>query len=103
VALKIDDATLIPLIQHFYGYSGNDLNQTAVRLIGMQPLPAQAWLKIDLKVPYDWEADTIPSSFELQLGKSFSPSFGLYVDGLVGLGGDRPYDWGLGVGARFNY
>jgi len=103
VALQLDGATLIPLVQHFYGYSGNDLNQTAARLIGMKPLPGQSWLKIDFKVPYDWEADAVPASFELQYGKSFTPSFGLYVDGLLGLGGDRPYDWGLGVGARFNY
>jgi hypothetical protein len=33
----------------------------------------------------------------------FNPSFGVYVDGLIGMGSDRPYDWGLGVGLRFNY
>jgi len=25
------------------------------------------------------------------------------VDGLFGVGGDKPYDWGVGIGARFNY
>jgi len=25
------------------------------------------------------------------------------VDGLFGIGGDRPYDWGVGVGVRYNY
>ena len=40
---------------------------------------------------------------EVQLGKMFSPSFGVYVDGLFGIGPARPYDWGVGVGVRFNY
>jgi hypothetical protein len=40
---------------------------------------------------------------ELQLGKMYSPSFGVYLDGLIGIGGDRPYVWGVGVGTRFNY
>jgi len=26
-----------------------------------------------------------------------------WVDGLLGIGGDRPYDWGVGVGLRFKY
>ena len=40
---------------------------------------------------------------EMQLGKMFTPAFGTYLDGLFGVGGDKPYDWGVGVGARFNY
>jgi len=28
--------------------------------------------------------------------KMFSESFDTYVDGLVGIGDDRPYDWGVG-------
>ena len=31
------------------------------------------------------------------------PGFGTYVDGLIGIGGDKPYDWGLGVGGLLNY
>ena len=31
------------------------------------------------------------------------PNFGLFAEGLIGLGGDRPYDHGIGVGLRFNY
>jgi hypothetical protein len=26
-----------------------------------------------------------------------------YMDLLAGIGTDRPYDWGVGVGVRFNY
>lgn len=103
IALKYGDTMLIPLVQHFQSYNGEDVSQTAFRLIGMKPLAGQAWAKLDLKVPYDWENDEVPASVELQLGKSFSPSFGAYIDGLAGIGSDRPYDLGVGIGVRFNY
>jgi hypothetical protein len=94
---------LIPLVQHFASYSGDNLSLTAARLIGLQTLPNKAWAKLDLKVPYDWDNDTVPADIELQLGKSFSQSFGAYVDLQAGLGGDKPYDWATGIGLRFNY
>ena len=40
---------------------------------------------------------------ELQVGKNITEGTALYADALVGVGSDRPYDWGLGVGLRFNY
>jgi hypothetical protein len=96
--------SLIPLIQHFSSYSGATVNTTAFRVIMLQPLPEKSWLKLDAKVPVDWENDNaIPATAELQLGKTYSKGFGAYADLLVGLGSDRPYDWGLGVGLRFSY
>ena len=68
VALKFGDATLIPLVQHFESYSGDDLSQTAARLIGMRPFAGRSWAKLDLKIPYDWQNDEVPASVELQLG-----------------------------------
>lgn len=60
--------------------------------------------RLDLIIPADWENDkAIPATAGLQLGKVFSPSFGTYVDLMAGLGADRPYDWGVGLGVRFNY
>ena len=61
------------------------------------------WLKLDAKIPFDWENDTIPATAEIQLGRNFSPRLGAYIDGFAGLGNDRPYDWGLGFGLRFVY
>ena len=96
--------SLIPLVQHFTNYSGDTVNTTAFRIIMMQPLPEKSWLKLDAKVPIDWENDNaIPATAELQLGRTFSKGFGAYADLLAGLGSDRPYDWGLGVGLRFSY
>lgn len=95
---------IIPLVQHFVEYSGPTVNTTAFRLIAIQPLPKQFWGKLDAKVPVDWENDNaIPATVEVQLGKMFDKQFGAYVDALAGVGNDRPYDWGAGVGFRVNY
>jgi len=103
LALVKGGTVLVPLVQHFVEYDGPDVNQTAIRLIAIQSLPNDFWGKLDAKIPLDWENDTIPATAELQFGKMFTPSFGTYVDGLVGIGTDRPYEWGVGVGVRFNY
>ena len=95
---------LIPLVQHFWSYSGNDVNQTGPRFIALQNLPDNFWVKLDAKVPIDWENENaIPATVEVQLGKHLSDSWSLYADGLAGIGGDRPYDNGLGVGIRYKY
>jgi len=105
VALGLQGGTmLIPLVQQFWSYSGNDVNTTAFRLIGMQPLPKQMWLKLDAKVPIEWENDrAMPITAELQLGKNINKVLALYAEGLAGIGGDSPYDWGVGTGIRFKY
>ena len=95
--------TLIPLIEHYESYSGNDFSMTAARVIAIQTLPSQYWLKYDLKVPYVWDTKTVPAAFEFQIGKSFSQSFGMYIDLQVGLGGYKPYNTGIGLGIRYNY
>jgi hypothetical protein len=104
VALVRGGTVLVPIVQHFVEYDGPNVNKTSLRLIAIQALPNKYWGKLDAKLPVDWSDDmAFPATFEVQLGKMFSPSFGLYMDGLVGVGGDKPYDWGLGVGVRFNY
>jgi hypothetical protein len=105
LALGLKSGTmLIPLVQQFWSYSGEDINITAFRLIALQPLTKQTWLKLDAKVPIDWENDNaVPANAELQFGKNINELVALYVDGLVGIGHDRPYDWGLGLGVRFKY
>ena len=104
LALNQEDTTVIPLVQHYTEISGPDVNTTSFRLIFLQKIPDHMWFKLDNKVPVDWENDNeIPASVELQLGKNFSPAFATYIDGLFGVGGDRSYDWGVGLGLRFNY
>jgi len=104
LALVKGNTVLVPLVQHFVDYDGPNVNTTAFRLIAIQSLANHFWGKLDAIVPVDWEHDNAnPATVEVQLGKMFAPWFGTYVDGLVGVGTDRPYDWGVGVGVRFNY
>lgn len=94
----------IPLLQHFLSYRGEDVNKTATRLIALQTLENAKWLKYDLIVPIDWENDNaIPASAEVQFGKMYNKQFGYYADLKAGLGSDRPFDWGVGIGARLVY
>ena len=96
VAFMRGHTVLVPIVQHFVEYDGPNVNQTAFRLIGIQALPNECWSKLDAKVPIDWADDNaIPATVEIQIGKMFSPKFGTYVDGLVGIGGDKPYEWGV--------
>ena len=104
LALVKGNTVLIPLVQHFVEYSGPDVNTTAVRLIAIQTLPNDFWAKLDAIVPVQWANDNaVPATAEVQVGKMLSSSLGVYMDGLFGIGGDRPYEWGVGVGLRFNY
>jgi hypothetical protein len=61
------------------------------------------WGKLDAKVPYDWDDETVPAIVEVQFGRMFNQGFGLYLEALAGVGDDRPYDWGAGLGLRFVY
>lgn len=104
LALVKGGTVLVPLVQHFESYDGPDVSTTAFRMIAIQSLPNNFWGKLDAIVPIEWENDNaVPATVEVQLGKMFTPSFGTYVDGLFGIGGDKPYEWGVGVGVRFNY
>ena len=104
VAMTRGDTVLVPLVQHFVEFDGPDVNTTAFRMIGIQSFDDNIWGKIDAKIPVDWENDNeIPATLEFQAGKMKSSSFGYYADALFGVGSDRPYDWGVGVGVRFNY
>jgi len=99
-----DGTTLIPLLQQFFSYSGTDVSTTGIRLIAIKPLQKKMWLKLDFIIPIEWENDgAIPANAELQLGKNFSKKVALYVDGLIGIGSDRPYDWGIGTALRITY
>lgn len=94
---------LIPLMQHFESYNGNDLSQTSMRLIALQPFGDGYWSKLDLKIPYDWENERVPASGELQIGYNMNNAWAIYVDGLLGIGTARTYDAGAGLGLRFKF
>ena len=92
LALVKGNTVLVPLVQHFLSYDGPSVNATALRLIAIQTLPNNFWGKLDAKVPIDWQHDdAMPITTEVQLGKMFTPTRGVYTDALVGVGGDKPY------------
>ena len=41
------------------------------------------------KIPYNWEVFEVAASAKLQIGKRSSSLVGVYIDGLVGLGGEK--------------
>lgn len=69
----------------------------------LRPFGDGYWVKLDAKIPYEWEDDEIPANAELQLGYNLSPSRAVYAEGLLGVGGDRSYDAGAGLGLRFKF
>ena len=104
VALQMNEnLTLIPLVQHYSEYSGDDIDITAGRLIGLYKFSGGYWGKLDAKLPYDWNDEEVSSIVEVQIGRMFTPGFGLYLEGLAGIGDDRGYNWGAGLGLRFVY
>jgi hypothetical protein len=101
---KKTGVTVIPLIQQYISYNGiNDISTTAARLIVLRPFAEKFWAKADVKVPYDWENETWPLTAELQIGYNINQRFAIYGDLLAGIGNDRPYDAGVGLGLRFRY
>jgi len=104
VALVRGNTVIVPLVQHFFQYNGPNVNTTAFRMIAIQSLPNNFWGKLDAIVPINWANNrTVPATAEVQVGKMFNPSFGVFVDALAGIGDQRPFDWGAGLGVRFNY
>ena len=96
--------TLIPLVQQYISYNGStDINQTSARLIAIQPFGDANWLKLDAKIPYDWVNKAWPVSAELQLGKNLNDKTAVFFELLGGIGADRPYNYGLGLGLRRNF
>ena len=95
--------SVIPLVQHFESVSGNDFSGTSARLIAIKPLRDRRWVKLDIKLPYDWENETMPADGEIQIGGFLKDNLSLYFDGKFGIGSDKLYDWGVGVGLRFSY
>lgn len=93
----------IPLVQHFESYESGAVSQTALRLIVLQPLPDGVWVKLDGKLPFDWENHERPANLEFEAGKVVWKNVGLYAKLLTGVGGDRPFDWGTTAAVRVNF
>ena len=80
-----------------------DVNTTAMRLIALRPIGKKSWVKLDARIPYDWENDQWRTTAEVQLGYNVNQRVALYAEGLVGIGKDRPYNGGAGLGVRLKF
>ncbi len=96
---------LIPLLQHFVSYrsSDTDVSLTSLRLIAIRPFGSGYWGKLDAKIPYDWENENWLPTAEVQLGYNINELLAVFVEALIGIGKDRPYDGGGGLGLRLKY
>lgn len=94
---------IIPLMQHFESYDNGSVSQTAFRLIGLKPLPNRFWAKLDAKIVRDWEDKKWPVDSEFELGRMLTSNIGVFAQALIGVGGDRPYDWGTAGAVRVNF
>jgi hypothetical protein len=94
----------VPLVQQFLSISGTtDVNTTSPRLIAIKSFESGTWLKLDAKVPFDHVRDTVPATAEVQFGYNVDKSWAVYIEGLVGIGDDKPYDGGVGLGLCRKY
>ena len=100
---------VVTLVQYFHSVdedvNAEKVRTTGPRLIWIHKLPAiKGWFKLDNKFSIDHENDDKTSNaVELQFGKMFSPTLGLYVDYLNNTGGYTQYDDAIGVGLRLMY
>ena len=107
-----DENFIVTLVQYFYSYDTDsafdqDVRTTNPRLIWIRSLPdVGGWFKADLKMVIDHEDDeNFDQTLELQLGKMFTPKWGVFGEIFVGddwLDSDS-YNYAAGVGVRFIY
>jgi len=101
-ASKRQGLYVTPLLKHFKSYNkANNVNKTEFRLVFDKVLQNEKWVKLDTRVTYDYKKDIIPAKVELEVGKMFTSHYGFFINGLSGLGGERPFDWGVNAGFRF--
>jgi hypothetical protein len=107
-----DKNFIVTLVQYFYSYDTDsafdqDVRTTNPRLIWIRSLPGMGgWFKADLKMVIDHEDDeNFDQILEFQLGKMFTPKWGVFGEFFVGddwLDSDS-YNYAAGVGVRFIY
>lgn len=107
-----DENFIVTLVQYFYSYDTDsafdqDVRTTNPRLIWIRSLPSLGgWFKADLKMVIDHEDDeNFDQTLELQLGKMFTPKWGVFGEIFVGddVLDSGAYDYALGIGVRMIY
>jgi len=102
---------IITLVQYFASYHEDpgvpEVSKTGPRIIYIRKLPSiKGWVKVDLKTTIDHENDNdFTQILELQLGKMFTPTAGIYGELLLGNTAfdTNAYEIGGGVALRITY
>ena len=101
-------STLFPYVQQFWAFGGTsdyDINTTLLRLSVLTRLPNRSYSFVESSVYVDWErSGRTGATFEVELGRFFTKTTGLYLRPGIGLWGDNippVYDWNFEVGLRY--
>ncbi len=102
---------IVTLVQYFHSYDTDGrtdkVRATGPRVIWIRSLPSLGgWFKADYKAQIDHEdSDDYTSFLELQLGKMFTPRFGVYAEWFLGddVFTTNAFEMAAGVGVRFMY
>lgn len=100
VSLSKGNTTLVPLVQHYWSFSGPDVNTTGARLIAIQKFGQGWWTKGDIIAPYDWNTSSVFGTAELELGKMITGNIGIYGSLITGFA-DSALDNGGSINIRF--
>lgn len=96
--------TAAAILQHTRSYNGSsDINASTLSITGVRQFRKDGWVSSNLVIVRDWEYDAWRPSFSLQAGYNFDKGKAIYIDGMAGVGQDRLFDAGAGIGLRFYY
>lgn len=96
--------TAAATLQHIRSYNGSsDINASSLSITGVRQFRKAGWISSNIVITRDWEYEAWRSSLSLQAGYSFARGKAIYVDGMAGIGADRLFDVGAGLGLRFYY
>jgi len=92
------------ILQHTQSYNGNsDIEATTLSITTVRQFRKAGWISSNVVVIRDWEYNAWRSSFSFQAGYGFDNGKAIYVNGMAGIGRDRLFDVGAGLGLRFYY
>jgi len=101
-------STLFPYVQQFWAFGGTsdvDINTTLLGVGVLTRLPNRSYSFVEPSVYIDWErSGRTGATLEVELGRFFTKTTGLYLRPGVGLWGDNippVYDWNFEVGLRY--
>jgi hypothetical protein len=98
------EVTAAAVLQHTQSYNGSsDIEATTLSITTVRQFRKAGWISSNVVIIRDWEYNAWRSSFSLQAGYGFGNGKAIYVNGMAGLGRDRLFDVGAGLGLRFNY